>query len=268
LTIASVSPNAYLTHKATIAGGGVPRSPAKSDQRKQRSARAERLPDPTKLAEGELRKSGETRRRIMEAAVGCLADYGYAGTNAVTVASRAGLTRPAMLYHFPTRLALIEATIHYVVRQRIESFEAAVAANPPRGGNIARAIEMAWAQNQTPLYRAYCELSSAARTDLDLAAIFAPAMAEYDRARRASALKLFTPEQQEMEGFHLRRDITRFLLDGLAEHGWTAEDAERRTTEILAFLEALTIAPEATPLIEKAQALAKDARRGRTRREN
>lgn len=198
------------------------------------------LPDPTEAGAGELRKSGATRRRIMNAAVHCLAHYGYAGTNAVTVAEQADMTRSAMLYHFPTRMALIEATVHFVMRERIAKFEAIVSHIEHGPDWRHQAIEIAWAQNQTDDYKAYCELANAARTDPDLAAVFEPAMDAYDRARRETAALLFSPAEQAAEGFHLRRDITRFLLDGIACHGWFAEDGPIRVSAMIEFLKALT----------------------------
>ena len=208
-------------------------------------------PDPTRLAEGELRKSADTRRRILEAAVHCLATFGYAGTNAVTVAEQARLTRPAMLYHFPTRMALIEASVNFVTRERIAQFEEAVREVLPRRDSVETAIDMAWAQNQTALYRAYCELANAAKTDPDLAAVFAPAMAAYDRARRATANHQFSPAQQASTGFHLRRDVVRFLLDGVAEHGDMIEDAQARRAALIAFLKALVLEPEGDALLRR-----------------
>jgi AcrR family transcriptional regulator len=211
-------------------------------------------PDPTRLAEGELRKSGDTRRRILEAAVHCLATFGYSGTNAVTVAEQARLTRPAMLYHFPTRMALIEATVNFVTRERIAQFEAAIRHVLPLRDSVEVAVDMAWAQNQTPLYRAYCELANAAKTDPDLSAVFAPAMTAYDRSRRASASQLFSPAQQAAAGFHLRRDVVRFLLDGVAEHADTIEDAAARQNALIEFLKALVLEPEGDALLRKARA--------------
>lgn len=198
------------------------------------------LPDPTEAGAGELRKSGATRRRIMNAAVHCLANFGYAGTTAVTVAEHAGMTRSAMLYHFPTRMALVEATVHFVMRERIAKFEAIVSQMDHGPHWRFQAIDIAWTQNQTDDYKAYCELANAARTDPDLAAVFEPAMDAYDRARRQTASLLFTPAEQAAEGFHLRRDITRFLLDGIAGHGWFAEDGPIRVAAMIEFLKALS----------------------------
>ena len=102
----------------------------RSQKRKQIALTDSRLPDPTAVGDGELSKSAVTRKRIMEAGVSCLAEDGYAGTTTSTVAARAGLTRAAMLYHFPSRMALIEAVIHYVTRRRIDMYKDTMAEIP------------------------------------------------------------------------------------------------------------------------------------------
>ena len=236
--------------------------------------RPSKLHDPTELSDGELRKSSDTRRRIMESAVHCLASFGYAGVNAASVAEHTGLTRPAMLYHFPTRLALIEAAIHYVTRQRIDAFENAVVHVAARRESLEHAVVMAWQQNDGPLYQAYCELANAARTDPDLHAIFGPAMIAYDRARRESARQLFSEEQQAKECFHLRRDAIRFLLDGMASHGAWIENRHPRLETLLRFAVALTVEPEAEALLCRAAASVKSGgpsalpRRRRAKKDN
>src|SRR5258708_30252954 len=51
-----------------------------------------RLPDPAIVAKGELSKSSRTRLRILNGAIDCLAELGYAGPTTSTVALRAHLT--------------------------------------------------------------------------------------------------------------------------------------------------------------------------------
>ena len=70
----------------------VPSKPARSYRRKATSSRV-RLADPTTISGTELKKSTATRKRIMEAAIDCLAETGYVGTTTTTVSDRAGLGR-------------------------------------------------------------------------------------------------------------------------------------------------------------------------------
>lgn len=234
-------------------------------RKKGSSARDElhdhRLPDPTDIAEGEFAKSRQTRTRIMEAAVEVLATSGYASMSTSEVARRADLTRAAMLYHFPSRMSLIEAVVHYVTRKRVDMYGEAMAGIPHDSQYFERAIDLAWEQLHTPEFLAFSELSTAARTDPELSAVFSPALAEFDRARRAMALKLFPRQHVTKPWFDLRRDITRFLLEGLAQQGGLAFDAERRKAELLAFLKALAVDPAAESVFRRAKDTA--ARRGR-----
>lgn len=189
----------------------------------------------------------------MDAAVRCLSGRGYAATTTTEVAKAAGLTRAAMLYHFPSRMALIEATVNYVTKRRLDMYESAMAEIPHDRDYFVRAIDTAWEQLQTPEFLAFTELSLAARSDRELAAVFAPALAEYDRARRATAMRLFPPEHVEVPWFDLRRDIVRFLLEGLAQQDGLSFDAERRRSMIINFLKVLSTSREAEALLRKAE---------------
>jgi AcrR family transcriptional regulator len=196
-----------------------------------------RLPDATRSEKGELSKSGRTRQRILNAAIDCLANDGYAGTTTSTVAERASLTRPAMQYHFPSRASLIEAAIHHIMRERLQMY--LVDRAKVDSGQIASVADMAWGHTQTNVFRAFTELLIASRTDSDLSSVFSPALAEYDRARRSAAMATFTPAQLDAPWFDLRRDVFRFLLEGLAMQGGLSFDVERRKSDILRFLRVL-----------------------------
>ena len=230
----------------------MPTKPKPSRPARSRAASEVRLPDPTTVAGNELKKSGRTRTRIMDAAVDCLAETGYAHTTTTTVADRAGLTRAAMLYHFPSRMALIEAVIHYVTRERIRMFNEAYNAMPEGSRTDGRHIDIYWEQVQHRIFKAFGELSTAARTDPDLAAVFIPSMAEFDRARRQAALELFPSEFVRQPYFDLRRDVTRYMLEGLAQLDAPAYNAEGRRTDMIAFLKALVTEPEGRALLLKA----------------
>jgi AcrR family transcriptional regulator len=216
-----------------------------------------RLPDPTKIEDGELSKSTRTRKRIMDAAVDCLAETGYAGTTTTTVAERAQLTRTAMLYHFPSRMLLIEAVIYYILRERLQLYIDGVKTIKP--DDWSSIVDIAWEQLQTNLFRAFSELLMASRTDPDLEVIFSPALAEYDRGRREVALATYPERYINAPWFTLRRDVFRFLLEGLALQGGLSYNAAKRKDEILSFLKALAAGKEGEALLNTA---VKPLRRG------
>ena len=194
------------------------------------------FPDPTEVGEGGFAKSKGTRTRILEAALELLAEEGYAATSTLAVARRAKLSRTAMLHHFPSRQALIEAVVQYVTRRRVEMQEELQAHLPRDATFRARSVDSTWEQLQTKEFQAFCELSMAARTDGELAAVFRPALATFDRFRRDMAVKLAEPAVAASPVFDLRRDLHRFLLEGMAQQDGITFNREERMAQLFAFL--------------------------------
>lgn len=199
------------------------------------------VPDPTAVAEGELAKSGTTRRRILESARDLLVTAGYAGFSTAAVAEGAGLTRPAMLYHFGSRQELLTATIQFLAHRRIDLFHNAIAKAYARHGDDRIAIrleviDIALAQIQQPEYIAFQELISASRTDPELAAVVAPAAAYYDAMRRRATFKALPRDKIAPDDFQLVRDVVQFVTEGAGRpHAFTF-DGERRMRTLREFL--------------------------------
>jgi AcrR family transcriptional regulator len=78
-------------------------------------------------------RSEETRTRILKAAAHLIRTRGYARFRTAEVAEAAGLSRGAQLHHFPTKDALVVATLTYVFQQAQSlSRKRASAVNRPR----------------------------------------------------------------------------------------------------------------------------------------
>jgi AcrR family transcriptional regulator len=175
-------------------------------------------------------KSRRTRVRILEAAMRLFAEVGYhAATNAM-IADAAGLTRGAMLYHFPSREDLVSAAIEHIHGERLALFDTA-AANPPAGVDAtAHAIAAYWDLLARPPFVAFGELEAVARTDVMVRERLAPAQAAFDQAQVAT----FSALAQAGQGprFQASRDIARFLLEGLAR-GNLAYDRDARVRNLI-----------------------------------
>ncbi|MCR9277006.1 MAG: TetR/AcrR family transcriptional regulator [Pseudomonadaceae bacterium] len=210
------------------------------------------LPDPTAVGVKAFSKSRATRTRILEAAIECLSSIGYQATSTTTVAKYAGLTRAAVLYHFPNRLALIEATVHYVTRRRVAMQEEMQVDLPRDEAFPFRSLDSQREQLQTREFFAFSELAMAARTDPELDEIFRPAMESFDHARRDMANKLASDEVKSAPGFDLRRDVARFALEGLIHQDGITFDQERRTSQMMWLLKLLFDPKVSGELVQRA----------------
>jgi AcrR family transcriptional regulator len=110
-------------------------------------------------------RSRATRQRLLEAAVSCLAEHGWAGSTVSVVAERAGVSRGAAQHHFPTREDLFTAAVEYVAEERSTALRALF----PEGAADRRVVIEALVDLYTgPLFRAALHLWVAASNEAQL----------------------------------------------------------------------------------------------------
>lgn len=183
-------------------------------------------------------KSRRTRARILDEAVRVIATSGYGAATNAAVAEAAGITRGAMLYHFPTREDLLEGVIGYLQAERAELFRLA-AEDLPAGADVTEhAIDSYWDLLRQPAFTAFMELEMAARTDPVVATLIAPARAEFDRAQIGDHfLKMLHAGAGPR--FQASRDLARFMLEGLARAD-LSYDEEARVERLLTVIKRAT----------------------------
>ncbi|MER5635647.1 TetR/AcrR family transcriptional regulator [Kitasatospora sp. NPDC002227] len=114
-------------------------------------------------------RSRATRRRLLEAAVECLAELGWQGSTVAVVAERAGVTRGAAQHHFPTREDLFTAAVEHVAAERLAAVQAAAGELPPAGPARTEAVVGLIVRLYTgQLFRAALHLWVAAATEAPL----------------------------------------------------------------------------------------------------
>ncbi len=84
--------------------------PAKDSTKATNKATTAKGPDISWQAQ----KSAMTRDRILDAAIQCFISLGYTNVTTAKVASSAGVSRGAMLHHFPSKTELIQSAVEYL----------------------------------------------------------------------------------------------------------------------------------------------------------
>jgi len=106
----------------------------------------------------------------MDATIECLLEYGYSGATTPRIAKRAGVTRGAMVHHYPSREDLVTGAVRHLAVKRVEEALALFNGVVWDDETIPRALDLLWRMHQGPLFTAVTELWVAARTDPVLAA--------------------------------------------------------------------------------------------------
>jgi len=135
-------------------------------QRRTRPPRPERVEHHARRTQAE--RSAETMTKLLEATAACLAEVGYARTSTTDICRRAGVSRGAMLHHFPSKAVLVTAACEHIVDTWAAEFRAAIEAVPAAEARLQAAVDLLWGLWKGPAVTAWFELVVAGRTDPDL----------------------------------------------------------------------------------------------------
>lgn len=162
-------------------------------------------------------KSERTRGSILDAAIDCFYDLGYSNTTTENIVQRAGVSRGAMLHHFPTRADLIRAAVDHLNQSRLDAYneEEARIQEGAEHTRVDEGIDAYWRQLNTKAFVVFHELQVAARTDTELASALTPALKAYDRSWAKATSQLF-PDLAQSEAFVRTVYMTQYLLEGMA----------------------------------------------------
>src|SRR6202012_1127807 len=102
-----------------------------------------------------------TRAKIMEAAVRCLAEFGYAATSTPLVAKLAKVSRGSLLHQFPTKTDLMLAVAQSASQPRGLKVREHLAATPEGPGRFLAGVDAVWASLHEPSAIALMEVTIA-----------------------------------------------------------------------------------------------------------
>jgi AcrR family transcriptional regulator len=129
-------------------------------------------------ANGQLRRSQVSRQKILDAAIQCLADYGYAGASTLKIQQLAGVSRGRLLHHFGSRDELLVGAVHHLASSRVAALKSdtstAIKAAPDDPARIGQAVRRMWADFQKPYFWASIELWVGARHSGELRTALGP----------------------------------------------------------------------------------------------
>ncbi|MDB5483240.1 MAG: transcriptional regulator, TetR family [Caulobacteraceae bacterium] len=162
------------------------------------------------------RKSAQTRVVILEAAIDCLEKHGYAHTTTQLIAEIAGVSRGAMLHHYPTRHELIDSVIGYTVFRRMEVLITRLRAlsDVDRIENMV-GLELYWESLLTREFSAYLELLIASRTDAELAETFLPTARRFNRIELDEVIHVFPEWEAEPIAYSVAVNYLVSSMQGL-----------------------------------------------------
>lgn len=115
-------------------------------------------------------RSAATRKQILEATVRCLDAWGYGAVTNIKVADQASVSRGAMMHHFPTRQALLVATVEYAYKKLTEYRASELEKVQPGLPRFRRLVDLALVTQRMPEGMACNEIRIGSRSDPEIRA--------------------------------------------------------------------------------------------------
>ncbi len=110
-------------------------------------------------------RSAETQLKILDTTLDCLMDQGLRDTSTVDVARRAGVSRGALLHHYPSKDLLLQEALRHLLTREVAEIEA-MAADIERGRvDFDHFLRTLWEHFSGRLFMITLEFLTAARTD-------------------------------------------------------------------------------------------------------
>ncbi len=184
-------------------------------------------PTSTPARRTQEQRSAQTRARVLDAAIECLVADGYAATTTKAVAERAGVTRGAILHHFPSHNDLVAAAVTHLAVKRAEEALHEFTTIAEGTDLVGQSLDLLWRLHQGPLFAATIELMIASRTDRQLATEVEkvePVVGAYLSAVGTS----LSPKGIDRQKFLDFAGTALDAVQGLLISGYSANDPMRR----------------------------------------
>ena len=164
----------------------------------------------------QAQRRDETRRALLDAAVESLTEAGVARTTTLEVQKRAGVSRGALLHHFPSKADLMAATIVHLAEMRGRELRVRAGELPEGEARVGAVFDLLWQSFTGPLFYVAMELRAAARTDAELRAALTRTEAEVHQRIIEQYRVLLGPALAARPGFQTALELTLSLMIGAA----------------------------------------------------
>ncbi len=173
-------------------------------------------------------RSRATRARLLESAIGSLAELGWSGATVAVIAERAGVSRGATQHYFPTREDLFTAALEQMAEVRLAEIKREAARLPAGGAHrTADVVGLLVRLYTGPLFRAALQIWAAASASDFLRGLVVPLEARLGREAHRAAIELLGADES-LPGVHEAVQATLDLARGLGLAGTLTDDSRRR----------------------------------------
>jgi AcrR family transcriptional regulator len=152
------------------------------------------------------------------------------------IAGEARVSRGAMMHHFPSRSAVMNAVVGYLHVRRLNEYRALMTGIESPDENLTRktirtSVESAWKYVNLPSFVAYQELLAAARTDKELAEAVSEVEQDFEREFLKTVRTVF-PHWKQVKSLQAAHDLVQFVMQGMGV-AYRSSNREQRARRVI-----------------------------------
>ena len=186
----------------------------------------------------QAQRRATTRTALLDAALACLIEEGYANLTTRNVAERAGVSQGTQMHYFPTRARFVaEAVRHVAFKLATELREQEGLRARDERRRLEELLDHVWEIHTDPVFQATMELWVAARTDAEIRSAMDEVTRDVTRLIAEGAQELF-PDLMDRPRAGELLEMSLATMRGLAMLSFTGDPADavrrwRRTRPML-----------------------------------
>jgi AcrR family transcriptional regulator len=193
-------------------------------------------PERTAIATAPPRRRTQAERRaatrgaLLDAALACLVQEGYANLTTRNVAERAGVSQGTQMHYFPSRETFLAEVVRHVTLKLVDELRRQDGLRARSGRRrVEELLNRVWEIHGGPVFQATMELWVAGRTDAEIGAAIREVARDVDRMVARGAGELCPELMASARGAELL-DLSLATMRGLSllHAGGSAGDVELR----------------------------------------
>ncbi|SEL11979.1 transcriptional regulator, TetR family [Roseovarius nanhaiticus] len=169
-------------------------------------------------------RSAATQQKILDVTTDLILSKGLRDTSTVDVAEAAGVSRGALLHHYPSRQILMQEALRHLLNREIAEITVIAAAIRAGDMDVDGFLTEMWRRFSGPLFMVTIEFLTAARTDPAMRDALVPVATDYNHQLDEIWENLF-PDAAHIRGTRrIALNTTLCLLRGMATQSIWRDD--------------------------------------------
>ncbi|MGQ7249831.1 TetR/AcrR family transcriptional regulator [Halomonas sp. V046] len=171
-------------------------------------------------------RSRQTQARVMQATLVCVLEKGIRATSTVDVARQAGVSRGALIHHYPTKEALMQAALEDLLAREVDSVRDMAEAVRSGQMDFNRLLEALHEHFKGDLFMVTLEYLTAARTDDAILSVLEPLAATFNRNLEAIWDQLVSSTEHSSRENRVALNATLCMMRGMGAQSIWRDDPD------------------------------------------